>query len=54
MGEIVKRAREGALPFVLEPRLDVLVPILLKYVRKRNHLVCGGFVKKRNAVLFFK
>ena len=53
-GNIVRRAREGALVFVLEPRLDVLGSILLKYVRKLNYLVCGEFVKKCNTILFFK
>ena len=54
MGNIVRRAHEGALVFVLEPSLDVLGSILLKYVKKLNYLVCGEFVKKYKTILFFK
>ena len=45
MGNIVKRASEGILVFVLEPGPDVLDSILLKNVRKLNYLICREFVK---------
>ena len=51
MGNIVKRAREGALILFFELGLDILGSILLKYVRKLNYLVCGDFVE--NIILFY-
>ena len=45
MGEIVKRAREGALLFIMEPGLDGLGDIF-KYVKKLKCLVHGEVAKK--------
>ena len=45
-GEIVRRTRERAVLFVMEPGLDVLGVNFLKYVKKLNCLVYGEVVKK--------
>ena len=51
MGEIIKRVREEALLFVLEPRIDTSGVIFKKYIRELNCLVCKEFVK--NAIIAY-